>query len=206
MDLTSAILGQLSQSGGLDALGSLIGTDSDGAQAGITSAIPAIIGAMANNASSTDGAASLLGALDNDHDGSILDSLGGLLGGGGQSTGGQDAGGFDIADGMAILGHVFGNRQDDVTYGVAKQSGLNLGTVMKLLPIIAPIVMGYLGRRKREENLDADRLGSLLQTERQTAEQSNPGLGGLAGLLDANDDGSVADELIGMMGQLFKQR
>ena len=59
----------------------------------------AILGAMANNASKPGGADSLLGALQKDHDGSILDNLGGFLG--------QP----NTDDGNGILGHVFGNSR-----------------------------------------------------------------------------------------------
>ena len=193
MDIAQAVLGQLEQQGGLDAVSQLIGADSDGVKAGLQSAIPAILAGMANNASSPEGAGSLLNALSNDHDGSVLDDIGGFLGGGG-----------NLADGVGILGHVFGNREDQITQGVAKQTGLNIGTIARLLPIVAPIIMGMLGKKQREAGLDAGGLGSLLQQERQQAEAESPGLGGLASLIDQDQDGSIMDEVLGMVKGLFK--
>ena len=76
------------------------------------------------------------------------------------------------------------------------QSGLNLDVIMKLLPILAPLVMGYLSREKQSRSLDAGGLGAVLGQERQTAEQRQPGLGGLASILDADGDGSIIDDVL----------
>ncbi len=137
---------------------------------------------MANNTRQPDGAESLANAL-GDHSPSIFDGLGALLGGGG--------------DGAKILGHVFGNRQTNVEQNLAGQSGLNLDVIMKLLPILAPLVMGYLSREKQSKGLDAGGLGAVLGQERQAVEQKQPGLGGLAAILDADGDGSIIDDVLG---------
>ena len=65
----SAAVGQISQTAGLDpsTTASVIQT-----------ALPAILGGLANNAATPDGAESLNNALDQHHDGSLLDNLGGL--------------------------------------------------------------------------------------------------------------------------------
>ncbi len=100
--------------------------------------IPTLLSAMANNSTSQEGANGLLGALDSsDHDGSILDNLGGFLGN------------PDQGNGNGILKHVLGNSRPQVEEGLASKLGLNAGSIAKLLPIIAPMVMGYLGKEKR---------------------------------------------------------
>ena len=152
----------------------------------ISTALPALLGGLSGNVKNPQGAASLERALD-DHDGSILDNLGGLLGGAG--------GGAAAGMGGAILGHIFGNRRGTVEQGVSKTSGLNPQQVAQLLAMLAPIVMGVLGRMKQKKGLDANRLPDVLQQSRAQAEQETPGLGGL---LDANNDGSVADDLLRM--------
>ncbi len=148
----------------------------------VAAAIPAILGGMANNTRQPSGAESLASAL-GDHSPSIFDGLGALLGGGG--------------DGAKILGHVFGNRQSNVEQNLAGQSGLNLDVIMKLLPILAPLVMGYLSKEKQSKGLDAGGLGAVLGQERQAVEQRQPGLGGLAAILDADGDGSIIDDVLG---------
>jgi hypothetical protein len=57
-----------------------IGADPQKTQAAVHTAIPALLAALGQNATSGGGAA-LKGALERDHDGSILDNLGDYLGG-----------------------------------------------------------------------------------------------------------------------------
>jgi hypothetical protein len=179
--LVEGILGQLGPSG-MAQIAASLGTDQKATEGAVAAAIPAILAGMANNTSQPSGAASLASALD-DHNPSIFGALGGLLGGGG--------------DGAKILGHVLGGRQSSVEQNLAQQSGLDLGVIMKLLPVLAPLVMGYLSKQKQDQGLDAGGLGSILGQERQQAERSQPGLGGLASILDGDGDGSIVDDILG---------
>ena len=166
-----------------------LGADPGATSNAVSLALPAILGGLSRNAAQPEGAAALDNAL-NDHDGSILDNLGGMLGGGGGAGGGM--GGI----GGAILGHIFGGRQGNVEQGVGRASGLNAGQVAQLMAMLAPIVMGVLGRMKQSKGLDANRLPDVLQQTRTQVEQENPGLGGM---FDQNNDGSVADDLLRMI-------
>ncbi len=180
-NLVDGILGQLGPAG-VAQIAKSLGVDERVMGPAVAAAIPAILGGMANNTRKPEGAESLANAL-GDHDPSIFDALGGLLGGGG--------------DGAKILGHVLGGRQPHVEKNLAGQSGLNLDIIMKLLPILAPLVMGYLSREKQSRGLDAGGLGAVLGQERQEAETRQPGLGGLASILDADGDGSILDDVLG---------
>jgi hypothetical protein len=176
------------------------------------------VGSLARNANaSPDRAQSLAQALERDHDGSVLENLGGLLGmlGGGRSSGGGGLGSLIGAagdmlggnvdrravDGDGILGHVFGNKRDTVEQGVSRASGLDLNKVRRLLPILAPIVMSLLGRVKRQKNLDAGGLADVLGQERTQIQRKDPVLGGLINILDRDGDGNVMDDL----GKLFNR-
>ena len=172
-------------------LSSSLGADPSATSNAVSLALPAILGGLSRNASQPEGAAALDNAL-NAHDGSILDNLGGLLGGGG--GGGGPMGSI----GGAILGHVFGGKRDTVEQGVGRASGLDGAQVAQLMAMLAPIVMGVLGKMKQTKGLDANRLPDVLQQSRAQAEEESPGLGGLGGLLDGNHDGSVADDLLRM--------
>ncbi|MGB5755801.1 MAG: DUF937 domain-containing protein [Acidimicrobiales bacterium] len=181
--LVDGILGQLGPSG-LSQIAKGLGADESDVGAAVAAALPTIIAGMANNTKQPAGAESLANAL-NDHSPSVFDALGSLLGGGG--------------DGAAILGHVLGGRQPTVEQGLAKKTGVDLNLIMKLLPILAPLVMGYLSKQKQEQQLDPGGLGSVLNEERQRVETKEPGLGGLASLLDADGDGSVIDDILGKL-------
>lgn len=172
-----------------------LGADPAATSNAVSLALPAILAGLSQNAAQPQGAAALDTAL-NAHDGSILDNLGGLLGGGG-------GGGI----GGAILGHIFGGRRGTVEQGVGRSSGLNAGQVAQLMAMLAPIVMGVLGRMKQTKQLDPNRLPEVLQQSREQGEKEIPGLGGI---LDANNDGSVADDLLRMgssaLGGMFGKK
>ncbi len=182
-NMFETLLGQVGTGDELGQIASLLGSDGSMAQKGIAAALPALLGGLAKNAGAEGGAASLLGALDS-HDGSILNNLGGLAGA--------------LGDGEKILGHVFGNRTPQVAQAVSQKSGLDLSLVMKLLPLLAPIVMGYLGKQKREANLDEGALRTALGDERRGIAEAEPGLGDLLGFLDSDDE----EEQGGLLGQL----
>src|SRR5690606_12272774 len=98
----------------------------------INMAMPLLLGAMKKNASTLEGANSLLNALNNKHDGSILNNLGGLFSGGVDNE--------VMSDGAGILKHVVGGQQSQVENALSKKSGLDTATVMQILQIAAPIV------------------------------------------------------------------
>ena len=105
----------------------------------LSMAMPLLLGAMKKNVSQPGGAEGLLNALSSKHDGSILDDLGGLFGGG------VDQAVMD--DGAGILGHVFGNKQANVENALSQRSGMDASSIASILKIAAPIVLGYLGKQ-----------------------------------------------------------
>jgi hypothetical protein len=182
----------------LGALTEALGTDSRQTQAAIAAALPMLLKGLARNASAGDGASSLGRALARDHDGSLLDDLGGFL---------RQP---DLAEGDGILRHVLGDRQKAIEAGVSTSSGLNIAKVGPLLATLAPILLGALGRRQRSESLDDRGLADLLGLESQAVEAAAPELGGLTQLLDRDGDGSVSDDVATMgadlLGKLLGRR
>ncbi len=177
-------------------LGKQMGTDQAGAQKAIGAALPALMAALAGNAKRKDGASALSNALERDHDGGILDDLQGFLGKG------------DASGGEGILKHALGGRRQAVETEVAKQTGLDMKAITGLLPMLAPLVMGALGRQKKQKGLDMGGLASMLSGEGQRAKEMAPGaLGFLGGLLDDEGDGLDAGDLAdagkGLLGKLL---
>jgi hypothetical protein len=237
----SSLFDQLSQHVDADTIGqfaSQIGATPAQTKTAVQAAMPMLLGALARNSATPQGAAGILGALERDHDGSLLDSLAGLLGGGAGASGGglgeiggmlsgmlggsAGSGGGMMDMGGAILGHVFGGKQGNVAATLGKSTGLQSGQILQLLALLAPIVMGVLGRQNKQSGgLDqgglADILGGAFQ---KSAAQAPPsvthgsgaaGAGGigdlLSSVLDANHDGSVMDDLMkqggGILGSLL---
>ena len=193
----SAAVGQISQTAGLDpsTTASVIQT-----------ALPAILGGLANNAATPDGAESLNNALDQHHDGSLLDNLGGLssmiFGGDAQAAPPPQA------DAGGILGHIFGNAQGQVAQQVSNQTGVSTGQVAQVLMMLAPIVMSYLGRQKQQQGVDAGGLGGLIGG--LLGGQSSAAAGGIGGLassmLDRDHDGSALDDIASMAFSYFRNK
>ena len=210
----------------VDHISQNVGADSSLVNSAISMALPALINGLANNASTPEGAQSLNNALDEDHSGGILDNLGGLAGmifGGGQAAPPPRQ-----ADAGGILGHILGNSQGQVAQEVSQKSGLGIGQVAQILMFLAPIVMGYLGKQKQQQNVGADGLGGLLGGllgGSQPAQQQGGGIGDLLGgllgggqsqaqaapqssgnammdmasaVLDSDHDGSAVDDIASM--------
>ena len=158
-------------------LSSQLGSDPATTQTAISAALPAILAGLANNASQPQGATALNNALEQ-HDGGILDNIGGMLGGAAAS-----------GIGGKILGHIFGAKRGPVEQGVGRASGLDPQQTAQLLMMLAPIVMGVLGRMKKTNNVDANQLPNVLQ---QSVNQF-PTAGG----------GDILGQLSGMLGGMF---
>lgn len=191
--MASLLDGLLQQLGGdtMRQLSQQLGTDDTTTQKAVGAALPALVGALARNAQSPDGAASLAGALDRDHDGSVLNDLPALLGAGGGA-------------GASILGHILGGKQSAVAGGIGAATGLDAAKSGQLLSMLAPIVMGALGQAKRTNGLDAGGLASMLGAERSAISgQGGGALGSLMNLIDRDNDGSVVDDIGGMLGKMM---
>ena len=168
------------------------GQSTDKTSSVLTMALPVLMGAMKRNAATPEGAQGLMGALSGKHDGSILDNLGGLF------NGGVDAN--VMQDGAGILGHVLGGSQNNVTNALSKKSGMDSGTIMQILQIAAPLVMGYLGKQSKQQNVSnsngmGDLLGGLLGGGNAAPQQQSL----IESVLDGNGDGSILDDVAGMV-------
>ena len=180
MNLSETVLQKL-DSGAVARIAGRIGIGEEQTKAAVASALPLILAGLQRNASRPEGAAALDRALEKDHDGGILGQLGELLSGGGP-----------LAEGSAILGHVFGSRQRNVEKGVATVARIDPDQAAQLLASLAPIVMGALGQARREAGLGAKDLTDLLETEGRRVQQRQPETSGLVGmLLDSDGDGDV---------------
>lgn len=195
MDLMQILMQQLSGDG-VKQISQQIGADEGTTNQAIGTALPVLISALAKNSSQQSGAENLHRALQNDHDGSILDDLSGYLGGGNAS-----------ASGAAILGHVLGSRQDNVTNALSQQTGLDKGSIFKLLITLAPMLMGALGKTQAQGGFDPGSLSGYLNGQKQQMQASSPDMMGmLTSLLDQDKDGSIIDDLGNIASKIFKNQ
>ncbi|MDT0539610.1 MULTISPECIES: DUF937 domain-containing protein [Croceitalea] len=155
-------------------------------------AMPMLMGAMKKNASTPGGAEGLMNALSSKHDGSILDNLGGLFGGGvDQSV---------MDDGAGILGHILGSKQPQVENALSSKSGIDAGSVAQILKIAAPLLLGFLGKQTKQQNVSSpDALSGLLGGLMGGGNAANKQQSLIESFLDSDGDGSVIDDLAGMV-------
>ena len=180
--LTPEIIGQLSQQTG--AAPAQTATAAEGI-------FSTLIGGLAKNAAG-GGAEGILGALDRDHDGSILNDVMGLISG--------NAGGA-AANGAGILGHILGGQQQGAAQVISQASGVQPSGVADMMIKLAPMVMGVLAQQKQQQGagFDASGLASMLGGAVQT-QNSNPLMQLATQFLDKDHDGSMVDDLMGMVG------
>lgn len=136
--------------------------------------VPALARGMQRNTQKPEGLDSLISALTKGSHDRYVQNPGELA----QRT--------NVQDGDKILGHLFGNK--DVSREVARRASNNTGVsssiIKKMLPMIASLAMGAMSSKTREAGI---------------SNADSPGVGSLVGgFLDADGDGSIADDLLGL--------
>lgn len=175
----------------IDGVSNQTGQSTDKTGNVLSMAMPLLMGAMQRNASTPEGASGLLGALSGKHSGGILDNLGGLFGGGVDEN--------VTNDGAGILGHILGDKQPTVENALSQKSGMDAGSIAQILKVAAPILMGVLGKQAAQNNVSdanglSSMLGGMLGGGKSSKQQSL-----IESFLDADGDGSVIDDIAGML-------
>lgn len=156
-----------------------LGTDTASTSNAISMALPLLLGGLSKRAANAEGAAAIDKAL-TAHSGGILADIGAFL------TSGA---------GASILGHIFGSQRAPVEEGVARATGMTPQQVSQLLAMLAPLVMGVLGRMKTEQGVDAEKLPEVLGQANLDMTRRSPAVGDLVRILDSNQDGKIADDV-----------
>jgi hypothetical protein len=173
----------------LGRLSGALGADQGATSKALAAAVPLLLAGLARNASQPAGAQQLHDALARDHDGSALDHPPAA----------------PTPDGDAILGHILGDRREAAERGIAGASGLDISKVGPLLSMLAPVVMGALGRARSQGGLGPGQLSEVLNREGAALGGSSGVMGMVAGLLDRDHDGSMVDDIGGMLGNFFRR-
>jgi OmpA-OmpF porin, OOP family len=149
-------------------------------------AVPALLGSVASLASTPTGATQLSGLLSSgNHDGSVLNNLPNLFGGGSGTT-------AALHQGQGLLSTLFGDKVDNVTSTIAGQSGLGKSSAASLMALAAPMVMGVIGRLRSTQGLNPTGLANLLTGQKPyIASALPPNLSHLASGIDVQGLQSV---------------
>ena len=173
-----------------------IGADETQTRSALDAAVPALLAAFSQEAERGGG---IRQAIEKDHDGSIIDQLSGYLGG-------EANLGPRTTNGAGILDHVLGNRQSDMQQALSAKTGLDAGSIGSLLALLAPIVMGMIGKKSNASpggGFSLDDLGSVLGREKADAKSRNPEIGDILdrfGQGSGGSSGGVGGALDGLLG------
>ncbi|EFK36223.1 MULTISPECIES: DUF937 domain-containing protein [Chryseobacterium] len=155
-------------------------------------ATPLIISYLRNKSQDAKEAEALNNALDKDHNGSIL----------------NDASQIEArqAEGGSILDHIFGGQKSTVENQLSQNTGISIDKIGPILAMLAPVVMGYIGQQKQQNNVGAGGLGDLLggilgnASNQAQAQQSNPLndiLGSVLGGGQSQSSGNPLNDILG---------
>lgn len=190
MDLTS-LLGLLGENE-VEKVGNQTGLDKNQTMSALAAAMPTILTALKGNAQSKLGQKQLAGALERDHDGSLLDNLSGFLDN------------PQAANGKGILKHTLGSRRTQVEGMLSARTGVNSSSMSKILEIAAPLVMAYLGKQKKQNNVQSNGIGDMLSNLLGGNVANNTGgidIGDIANMFINNKKGGIAGFLGGLLGR-----
>ena len=189
MNLLDLLLGSMTSNSALSALSANNGTTNEQTSSLVSSAVPALLGALTNNASSTEGAQSLLNALGQHTDTSQMS---------------QQLAQADMNDGQAIIQHILGNNTASVVQSLSNETGVSQNQVSSLLDNIAPAVLSGLSAAttSAQNNVNQDGgfdFSSLLSTfgeaQQETQAQEKPQ--GQEMTLEATPSGGIFQSLFG---------
>jgi hypothetical protein len=186
------LIGMLaSQLGGpvIQQISQQIGANEGTTQSAVGMALPMLLSAFGNQAGTPDGANAIHQATQQ-HDGSILDNVMGFVGNAGAAS-----------MGSALLGQVLGGgTHNAMADTISQNTGLESGAANQLLGILAPLVMGALGKSSQEQGgLDANGIAQMVGA----FSGGNDFLGMAVKEIDADGDGNVVEDIGNIIGKIF---
>ena len=168
MNITDLISGGIG-SKAIAAIANVLKIDESKAKWVVAAAVPLMIAALRYNSSRSKEKEEGINKALEQHNGGIFDQIGNMFN---QGPSNKDS---------KIVHHMFGKNTELVQDNLAQKTGLSADKIGGALAILAPIVMGYLGKQKQQESSGGgigDLLGSVLG-----GGQSNGSGGGMIGTI-----------------------
>lgn len=151
---------------------------------------------MLNKSSDPSGFGQIFDMISNKDNAGLLDNLGGLIGGGNLAQGDpKDIGG-------SLMGSLFGDKVGGILDLVGSLSGVKRSSSSGLLGMVAPMIMGYLGKKVLGGGLGASGLIEMLTGQRKNITSAMPqGIADMIGF-DLGDSlmDKASDALSGAVG------
>jgi hypothetical protein len=183
MDLLQSVLN--AQNGAaVSALGRNFGLNQDQTVAAVEQLLPALAAGLSRNTAQPAGLDGLMAALSGGAHQRYLDDPSTL----------SDA--ATVRDGNGILGHILGSKEvsREVAARASERTGIGSDVLKQMLPLVATLAMSALSKQ-----------AAASTTTTGSAPAPPQGvLGMLSPLLDSNRDGSIADDVMGMVGKFLR--
>jgi OmpA-OmpF porin, OOP family len=174
---------QLTGGSTLDLISGFLGESPAATKSGLGAALPAILGSVIKSGSTPEGAGNLLNLIKNGgHDGSAMDNIAGLLGGG------KSTDSF-LSGGSSLITTLLGNNAGTIANVIGGLSGMKGGSVSSMLSMAAPLIMGMIGKHTSASGLGASALSSLLSSQASTVNAALPAqLSSVLGFANTSND------------------
>ncbi len=158
-------------------IASSLGEPTDGVSSALAGGLNSMLLAVLGKTADPSAMRSVFNLVtDPTNDGRVLDNPAALVGapeGAVSSLGGQ------------FLSNVFGARGTGVNDMLARTSGLRVESISSLMRLAAPLLLGVLGKRARDDGLNAASFTRLFEDERDSIENAAPpGVAGELGLAE----------------------
>ncbi|WP_421797165.1 DUF937 domain-containing protein [Haliscomenobacter sp.] len=178
------------------------GAEREQTRAAANGIVAAMSSAMSKTAATEQGASGLLGMLDADGDGSIIDDVMNMVSGGGGQAGGQAS---LMQNGAGIVNSLLGGKQGGIIDMISKMSGLSGDKTGNLMSMLAPIILSALSKTGKQGGggFDIGGILNMLQGTQQKKASGNPAMDMIGQFLDKDGDGDFTDDLLGGLGGLF---
>lgn len=178
------------------------GAEREQTRAAANGIVAAMSSAMSKTAATEQGASGLMGMLDADGDGSIIDDVMNMVSGGGGQAGGQAS---LMQNGAGIVNSLLGGKQGGIINMISQMSGLSGDKTGNLMSMLAPIILSALSKTGKQGGggFDIGGILNMLQGTQQKKASGNPAMDMIGKFLDKDGDGDFTDDLMGSLGGLF---
>jgi len=164
------------------------GIDATQAESAVSQLLPALSQGLKQNVAG-DKLSSIMGLIQNGGLQNLLD-------------GSASVNDHSAEEGNNILGQLLGSKDvsRQLASHVSGNTGVSSDILKQMLPVVASAFMGALGKKFSNSSAAASaELAGLTGTQNISSDDNSGIMGMITGLLDTDKDGSVADDILGMI-------
>ena len=173
----------------VDQASKFLGESASNTSSGIGALLPSLLGGLMSKGSTESGASGIMDMITKgNHDGGVLENLGNVFSGGSSTSNFMNAGSLLTS---ALFG---GSKLGSVLDVVTKATGMRRSSSSSLMNLLAPIVMGMIGKQVKSGGLNASGLMNMLMGQKDHVASALPaGMGSVLGFADMK--GAVTEKV-----------